>query len=512
MRRELGILCCAVALFAAAASAAERPNVLLITADDMNCDCVGVYGCPVEGTTPNIDRLASQGMRFERAHVTIAVCQPCRNVWMTGRYPHRSGGEGFHKLQKPGVPILPAILRENGYLVGLFGKEPHCTPYDDFSWDTPKLQLGSGRNPRLYAEHAKEFFARAKQAGKPFFLMANSHDPHRPFYGNDKWKYDSADGPQVPSKVFQPEDVVVPGFLPDVPDVRLEVSEYYSSVRRCDDTVGAVLAALDESGMADRTLVMFLSDHGMPLPFAKTNVYYHSTRTPWIVRWPGRVEPGSCDREHFVSGIDLMPTLLDLVGIDPPEGVDGFSFKPLVSGGKQEDREMVFTQFHQTSGRNRYPMRAVEDKRFRYIYNPWSDGERVFKNESQAGRSMRAMLAAGKEDPAIDARCQLFLYRVPEEFYDLENDPDALHNLIDDPARGAEIERMRAALADWMRRTDDPSLEAFQKRSDEQARRRFMAEEDAKAAAQKPKAKQRANQEAKQKARQKRKPQETREN
>lgn len=457
----------------------SRPNILLITADDMNCDSVGVYGCPVADTTPNIDRLASQGMRFERAHVTIAVCQPCRNVWLSGRYPHLSGGEGFHNLRKPGLPILPGVLREHGYLVGLLGKEPHCTPYADFEWDTPKLPLGAGRNPRLYGEHAAAFFQRAKQEGKAFFLMANSHDPHRPFYGNDGFQYGTTDGPQAPSKVFTPEEVVVPKFLPDLPEVRREIAEYYSSVRRCDDTVGAVLAALEQSGMAGETIVMFLSDHGMPLPFAKTNVYYHSTRTPWVVRWPGRIAPGSVERDHFVSGVDLMPTLLDLVGIAAPEGLDGFSFKPLLFGQPQAGREMVFTQFHQTSAGNRYPMRAVEDKRFRYIYNPWSDGERVFRNESQAGRTMRAMLAAGQEDPAIAARCRLFLYRVPEELYDVENDPDAVHNLIDEPAYGGDVDRLRQALADWMRRTADPALAPFLARGNEQVRRQFMAEEDA---------------------------------
>jgi len=469
------------------AVAAGRLNVLLITADDMNCDSVGAFGCRVKDTTPNIDRLAAQGMRFEHAHVTIAVCQPCRSVWLTGRYPHRSGGEGFHKLQKPGVPLLPDLLRKAGYLVGLLGKEPHCTPYADFQWDTPKQPLGSGRNPRLYGEHAGAFIKQAKRAGKPFFLMANSHDPHRPFYGNDGYEYGKPDGPQVPSKVFRPQDVVVPGFLPDIPGVRLEISEYYSSVRRCDDTVGALLEALDRSGMASETIVVFLSDHGMALPFAKTNVYYHSTRTPWIVRWPGKVEPGSVDRDHFISGIDLTPTLLDAAGVDQPEGMDGFSMKPLLFGGKQEGREMVFTQFHQTAGRGRYPMRAVEDKRFRYIYNPWSDGQRVFKNESQSGRSMKAMLAAGQSDPDIAARCELFLHRVPEEFYDLQKDPDALNNLIDDPKYRDDVQQFRKALADWMRRTDDPAGKAFAARESEDVRQQFMAEEDQRAAAGKPK-------------------------
>jgi N-sulfoglucosamine sulfohydrolase len=481
MRRPTTWICCfALATVAIGRANADRPNILLITADDMNCDSVGVYGCKVKDTTPNIDRLAAEGMRFDRAHVTIAVCQPCRNVWMTGRYPHRSGGEGFHTLRKPGVPILPAILRENGYRVGLLGKEPHCTPYPDFRWDTPvKCPLGSGRNPRLYAEHAQAFIQQAKQAGKPFFLMANSHDPHRPFYGNDRFAYDKEDGPQVPSKVFRPAEVIVPRFLADIPQVRLEISEYYSSVRRCDDTVGAVLAALDATGLADETIVMFVSDHGMPLPFAKTNVYYHSTRTPWIVRWPGKTQPGSTDDEHFISGVDLSPTLLDVVGLQGPDGADGFSFKPLLTGGRQEGREMVFTQFHQTAGRNRYPMRAVEDKRYRYIYNPWSDGKRVFRNESQSGRTMRAMLAAGQEDPAIAARCDLFLHRVPEELYDLQNDPDALNNLIGAFEHRADLTRLRTALADWMQRTEDPALSAFRDRDNEQARQQFMADQDA---------------------------------
>jgi N-sulfoglucosamine sulfohydrolase len=279
--------------------------------------------------------------------------------------------------------------------------------------------------------------------------------------------------------VFKPDEVVVPAFLADLPQVRLEISEYYSSVRRCDDTVGALMAALDETGLAQNTIVMFLSDHGMPLPFAKTNVYYHSTRTPWIVRWPGKTQPGSVDDEHFISGIDLAPTLLDMVGIKAPDEADGFSFKTLLTGGRQDGREMVFTQFHQTAGRNRYPMRAVEDKRFRYIYNPWSDGKRVFRNESQSGRTMRAMLAAGKETPDIAARCKLFLLRVPEELYDLKSDPDALNNLVDDPEYRADLSRLRSALGDWMQRTEDPARTAFQNRDNEQARRQFMAEQDA---------------------------------
>ena len=243
-----------------------RTNFMLITADDMNWDAVGAFGCPTAGTTPNIDRLAAGGLRFNHGHVTIAVCQPSRSALMTGRYPHLSGGEGFYHLRYEGIPILPDILRGEGYDVGILGKVTHSTPYKAFQWDMAydQIDLGQGRNPDVYYQHAKNFVQTAVDGDRPFFLMANSHDPHRPFYGNDKpeW-YSELDPPAVPpSRTYDPEEVVIPEFLPDIPDVRLEIAEYYNSVRRCDDTVGRLLDVLDEVGVAENTLVMFLSDSG----------------------------------------------------------------------------------------------------------------------------------------------------------------------------------------------------------------------------------------------------------
>ncbi len=452
----------------------NRPNILLITADDLNWNSVGCYGYPVEGITPNLDRLAASGIRFEHGHVTVAVCQPSRSAMMTGRYPHRSGGEGFHRLRYPGVPILPGCLRAGGYRVGILGKVGHSTPYADFSWDMchDQPELGFGRDPEIYHRHAAGFMREAVAAGQPFFLMANSHDPHRPFYGNDpaEW-YKEGDRPRaaVPSRVFTPDEVVVPGFLPNLPAVRLEISEYCNSVRRCDDTVGRLLEALDGAGAADNTLVLFLSDNGMAFPFAKTNCYLHSTKTPWIMRWPGRIAAGSVDSRHLISGIDILPTLLDVAGIGVPEGVDGFSFLPVLDGQAQEGRDRVFTQFHQTAKRS-YPMRCVQDARYGYIFNPWSNDSRVFRNESQDGRSFGAMQSAAGEDAAIAARVELFLHRVPEELYDFTADPDALENRIDDPTCAGEGVRLQQALEAWMEKTKDPALEAFRNRHDPSAR------------------------------------------
>jgi len=439
-------------------------NILLITADDMNWDAVGAFGCPTEGTTPNIDRLAVGGLRFNHGHVTIAVCQPSRSAMMTGRYPHRSGGEGFYHLRFERVPILPNLLKGAGYSVGILGKQGHSTPYADFKWDMAydQAELGMGRNPEVYYGHARDFVQGAVDANKPFFLMANSHDPHRPFYGNDReeW-YSQTDPPAVPPS-------------PDIPEIRVEIAEYYSSVRRCDDTVGRLLDMLDETGTTNDTLVLFLSDNGMAFPFAKTNCYLNSTRTPLLARWPGVIQYGRVDDEHFASGIDFMPTILDVAGIDAPDGMDGRSFLPVLRGEKQEGRELVFTQFHQTSARRNFPMRCVQNKRFGYIFNPWSDGEREFRNESQAGRSWKAMEEAAENDPQIAARNRLFSYRILEEFYDFENDPDALHNLIEDPKYASEIEKLRDALELWMAEVNDVALDAFVNRGSRRALMNMM--------------------------------------
>lgn len=461
----------------------KQPNIILITADDMNWNAPGCFGGNTPDITPNIDRLASEGVRFEHAHITIAVCQPSRSVLMTGRYPHRNGAEGFQPINT-NVPTLQEQLHKAGYIQGILGKVKHLAPPGKFKWDIVQdiQDLGWGRDPELYYKYSKDFFRQADGQNKPFFLMANSHDPHRPFHGSAQEQKKFAKVLKeipAPSRVYRDDEIEVPGFLPDLPDVRKEIAQYYSSVRRCDDTVGAVMRALRESGQANNTLVMFLSDNGMALPFAKTNCYLHSTRTPWIAVWPGRIKSGSVDRQHFISGIDFMPTALDAAGLPAPAGMDGSSFLPVLLGKEQPERNKVLTQFHQTSARNRYPMRCVQNRRFGYIFNPWSDGERIFKNESQSGLTFNAMKAAAQKDDSVAARVKLFQYRVIEEFYDFKNDPDGLHNLIDDPSYKEQINELRKELLDWMKNTGDPALNSFENRSSPQALKNFMAEQDA---------------------------------
>ncbi|HOX37446.1 MAG TPA: sulfatase [Candidatus Brocadiia bacterium] len=446
----------------------QKPNLLLITADDMDYNSVGVCGCQVPDITPNIDRLASEGMRFEHAHVTIAVCQPCRQSLMTGRYPHNYGSLGFEPIN-PTCPTLQEQLREAGYLNGIMGKVAHCSPQSKFCWDfvIDAPELGEGRDPKLYYAGLTAFLSKARTEGKPFFLMVNSHDPHRPFPGSEQEREAESNGrksakfPKA-SRYYKPAEAEVPGFLPDIPDVRKEVAQYFTAVHRCDETVGQVLRALGESGFAGNTLVFFLSDNGMSFPFAKTNCYRASTRTPLIIRWPGRIEPGRIESDQMVCGIDFMPTVLDALGLKQVKDMDGRSYLPVLEGGKQDGRDSVFTVFYRTSANRDYFMRAIENKRYMYIYNPWSDGKEVFKNEPQSGLSFSAMKRAAQTDKEIAERIKLFLCRVKEEFYDYEQDPFALKNLIASPEHEERIVEMRMMMRSAMIHVKDPVLLEFE--------------------------------------------------
>ncbi|MDR1382698.1 MAG: sulfatase [Planctomycetaceae bacterium] len=462
----VGILFMSGILLGAENTLTGKPlNILLITADDMNYDALGVTGNKIRDITPHLDALANQGILFNRAFVTASVCQPSRQVLMTGRYPHNNGGTGFNPIRSD-VPTLQESLEKAGYFKGIMAKVPHLAPIEKFHWDVivKAEQLTAGRDPEKFHAYCTDFFKQAKESGKPFFLMANSQDPHRPFAGSEQEtnaRHANQTFPKV-SRTIQPEEVEVPAFLPDIPDVRKEVAQYYTSVHRCDEAVGKILLALHESGFEENTLVMFLSDNGMAFPFAKTNVYRMSHQTPWIVRLPGVIQAGQIDETHFISGIDFTPTILEAIGLPQIDNTDGKSFVPILQGKKQPERDSVYTTFYQTSARQDFPMRAIRTERYGYLFSPWSDGELIFRNESQAGLTFNAMRQAAAENPEIAARVDLFLKRTLHEFYDYKDDPQALNNLVNNVSLKKELERRQQLLLQKMKESGDPLTHAFE--------------------------------------------------
>ena len=477
-----------------ALSAQQEPmNLLLITVDDMSCDSVGVYGSKLEGTTPVMDLLAAQSLRFEHAHVTVGNCNPCRNVMFSGLISHNNKVEGFYKVPDPGWPHMVDLLKDAGYYTGIHGKVTHSSPYQPYAWDddltiSPSGERAHIKDAKAYGASTSRGIEKAKKAGKPFFLSINISDPHKPFWTQVRG---GGEDPYVPSRIFSAEEVPVPGFLFEDPEVREELALYYSSVRRGDDCLGAVLRALRQSGAWENTMVIFLSDHGMPLPFAKTQLYHHSTRTPLMVRVPGVTEAGKVDKRHMVSVVDLLPTVLEALGLEPLDRQDGRSFYPALKGEKMEGWDYVIKQYHENAGRSRDPMRAIQTKKYLYLFNPWSNGERIFATATNGTVTCKRMIALSGEDEEINRRLELYRFRVPEELYQVNRDPDCLENLIDYASKEKERIRLESLLEEWMVRTKDPILETFRNRDDPELVEAYVqkleAEANARRIANKPK-------------------------
>jgi N-sulfoglucosamine sulfohydrolase len=386
----------------------------------------------------------------------------------SGLISHNNKVEGFYKVTDPGWPHMVDLLQGAGYYAGIHGKVSHSSPYQPYAWDDDLTISPSGKKAHIkdakaYGESTSRGIENAGEAGKPFFLSINISDPHKPFWSEVRG---GGEDPYVPSRIYNAEEVPVPGFLFEDPEVREELALYYSSVRRADDCLNEVLKALRKSGQWENTMIVFLSDHGMPLPFAKTQLYHHSTRTPLMVRLPGTTKAGKLESRHMVSVLDLLPTVLDSLGVPKPKRLDGRSFLPLLRGEKQENRDYVIKEYNENAGRSRDPMRAIQSKTHLYLFNPWSNGERIFATATNGTVTCKRMIKLSEEDEEMNKRLELYRFRVPEELYQVNRDPDCLENLIDYASQEKAKIKLQASLEEWLEKTNDPILECFRKRDD----------------------------------------------
>ncbi|MBS0333171.1 MAG: sulfatase, partial [Proteobacteria bacterium] len=371
-RRFLQTTAAAAMLTRPAARAAAKPkrrlNVLFMTADDMNWSMPGFMGGEGE-LMPNLDRLAAASHRFVNNRCAAPICQPAREAMFSGLMPSRSGGSGFTPL-KEGTPTVPLILHQQGYFTAGIHKLEHMRPASSFPWDFSIP--GKDRNPLVYEAGVREAIAKAKAAGKPFYINCNMNDPHRPFYGSPEAAEvdNNQQGPYKIPREITPDQVVVPPTLEDLPDVRKELAQYWNSNQRLDITIGKVLGALRDSGEWDNTLIVFSSDHGMPFPYAKATCYDYGTRVPFVISWPGMGEPKTF--EALSCNIDVMPTVLELLGAPRPAGLDGRSLVPLIEARTHEHRPVVVTEVNTVASGINYAMRVVQDHRYALVFSPWA--------------------------------------------------------------------------------------------------------------------------------------------
>ncbi|HHW10425.1 MAG TPA: sulfatase [Firmicutes bacterium] len=445
----------------------ERPNIVLIVADDHGREALGCYGNPVI-KTPHLDQLAAEGVRFTHSFCTTASCAASRSVIMTGLYNHSNGTYGHthahhHFSCFEHVRTLPALLGEGGYRTGRVGKK-HYAPDHLFPFHWGIKDNAFGRDDVRMAESCRSFIREAE----PFFLYYCSHNPHRervvkshPLqpnnFGNPETSF-----PGDQEQTYAEDEVIIPPFLADIPESRAELAQYYQSISRLDRGVGRLIKILKEEGKYDNTVIIYISDNGAAFPQAKTTLYEPGTNLPCIVRSPLHHKRGTtCSA--LITWADITPTVLDFAGLyHDPAAFHGRSFKEVID---EEDppnwRAEVFTAhtFHEIT--NYYPMRAIRTKKYKFIWNIAWKLDYSFASDLWAAPSWQGALRRRLDQVGM-RKVAAYIHRPRFELYDLENDPHETVNLAEDPAYGQLVAEFCAKLQQFQKETKDPWLHKWE--------------------------------------------------
>ena len=430
--------------------AADKPNMVFIIADDCTFRDIGCYGG--QAKTPNIDKLAKQGMRFTRCFQAAPMCSPTRHNIYTGLYPVKSGAWPNHTRAYPHVKSIVHHLKPLGYRVTQTGKT-HINPRTVFPFEN-----FGGKNPDM--KYIDRLFAETAKGGKPFCLFACSNEPHSPWNKGD-------------ASAYPPDKVKLPPYIVDTPRMRSDFSNYLAEITYYDSQVGEIVELLGKHGLSENTLLMVVSEQGNGFPFAKWTCYDHGLQSAMIVRWPNKVKAGSVT-DAMVEYVDVASTFIDVAGGQPVAPMDGRSFLPVLRGKADTHKKHVFgimTTRGIHFGTDAYAIRSVRDTRYKLILN--LNHKSKFTNactKSPAFQSMVAKAAAG--DTTAKRLVHAYQYRPAVELFDMEKDPLEMNNLSGNTDYQKHVTRLRSKLEGWMKTQGDQGVETELKARERQGGRK----------------------------------------
>lgn len=411
-------------------STSDKPNILWIVANDLGTD-VGCYGNSLVNT-PNIDRLAREGVRYQNFYTVASTCQPSRSAFITGMYPVSIGAQNQwtqfkDSLPNPVVPVTK-YFKEAGYFVANSGTEFN--------------KKSMGKTGYAFIHDPGEMYDgydwRQKAPGQPFFSQIQLSLPHRPF------KHDSINP-------IAPEKVELPPYYPDRPVARHDWAMYLETIQLLDKKVGKILKRLENDGYAENTAVFLFSDHGRPHVRAKQFLYDGGIQTPLIVRWPGQLNSGTTNN-RLVSNIDLAPTAMTLAGIDVPGYMQGRDFL----GNSSKPREYIFAMRDRSDG-TLDRIRAVRTQNFKYIRNFYPDRPYTqFNAYKKWAYPVLTLMQVMKDNNELTAEQSHFMARnrPAEELYDLRRDPFEVNNLANQKDYQDQLIELRGVLDNWLKKAD----------------------------------------------------------
>lgn len=420
------------------AATPAQPNIVVFLSDDHTQRDSSLYGS-TEIATPHMQRLARDGMTFERAFVNSPSCAPARGALLTGLYPAANGAEANHARPRAELKKLPAYFQERGYEVVSFGKVGHYRQTAEYGFD---LARHFGYHEDVAVPKAIEWL-RERHSEKPLCLFVGTNWPHVP------WPEDGSE--------FPPDQLQVPPTHVDNPTTRAWRSRYLAAVRIMDNELGLVYDAAREK-FGDNLVFLHTSDHGAQWPFGKWNLYEDGIRTSLVVAWPGKIEPAT-RTSAMVSWIDILPTLVETAGGEAPREIDGRSFLPVLQGQRDTHREVIFTTHSGDGNNNVFPIRSVRTadgwKYIRNLHPEFRYTSHVTNNAGDSGY-WDSWLQSAVTDPEARARVRAYQQRPAEELYQLDKDPWERANLAADPAHAVRLAALSQRLDQWLAETGDP--------------------------------------------------------
>ena len=436
-------------LFVQFATSAERPNFLIIMADDCTHNDLPLYGGK-NAKTPNIDKLATQGLTFNRAYLSEAMCQPCRAELYTGQYPMRNGCAWNHSASRPNTTSMPKHLEAIGYRVGLAGKV-HVKPKQAFPFEkVGGFEPNCVRNPTKDHDltEVSEFFTR--NSDNPFALVIALVEPHVPWVMGDASQY--------PVKKLK-----LPPNIADTPRTREDYASYLAEITYMDGQVGEILKALDDSGKAKDTLVLFTSEQGSQFPGCKWTNWDTGVHTALIARWPGKILEDQ-RTDAIVQYADVMPTLLELAEGRPiNHQYDGTSFVNVLIDDKPTHRQYAYGVHNNIPEGPAYPIRTVTNGKYRYLRNLLPD--EIYIEKHLMGMSGNATLnnpywatwvREAWANPKTYNLVKRYMHRPAEQLYLTAEDPYEMKNLANDPEYAGVKAKLSAELDRWLKSQGDP--------------------------------------------------------
>lgn len=429
------IILAALAIFSANvlfAQQNQKPNLVLFIADDCSYYDLGCYGSS-DSKTPNIDKFATEGIRFTKGYQAAPMCSPTRHNLYTGFWPVKSGAYPNHTMANKGTLSIIQHLKPAGYQVALVGKS-HVQPQSVFPWDFYAPLTKS--NDIDFA--AVDSFIRVCTANQqPFCLFVTSNQPHTP------WNKGNPD-------LYNPDKIQLPPFYVDTKFIRQQFCKYLAEINYMDSEFGMLLDEIDRYKIKDNTVVVYLSEQGNSLPFAKWTCYDVGVHSAYMVRWPGKIKPGTIS-DAIVEYGDITPTFVELAGAKPLAKMDGESLVPLLLGEKKEHKQYTFslqTTRGIINGSEYYGIRSVADKKYRYIVN--LTPEITFQNAATNAANFKEWLELSATNSKAKEITAKYQQRPAIELYDLETDKYCMNNIAGNTDNKAIIERMDKALKEWM--------------------------------------------------------------